>query len=139
MRLLTVLALTAIPTLAAGCGGPPTGMAADLPGSSWTLERIVQDDGTVVRGDGDQVTFGPDGSLAVASCNQCSGRYSVREDVLTVSAPLACTKRACAPGAVELERYLGETATLRRDGAYLVIEPVDGGGQQILLVPAGEG
>ena len=119
------------------CGGAPArGLAADLPGSSWTLERVVLDDGRVVRGDGDQVTFAADGALSLASCNSCSGRYELRDDVLTVDAALACTKRACAPGAVELERYLGGTATVSRDGDYLVVEPAAGRAQQVLFVPA---
>ena len=118
-----------------GCSRPPTGLAAEVPGSSWTVERVVLADGTVVRGDGDRVTFAPDGALTLSSCNVCNGRYAVREDVLTVEEPLACTRAGCAPGAVELERYLGSTATLRRDGAYLVAESE---GAQVLLVPAGD-
>lgn len=135
MRLaLSALALVALST---GCSRAPTGLAAEVPGSSWTLERVVDADGTVLRGDGDRVTFAPDGALTLASCNACSGRYSVREDVLTVEGPLACTARACAPGAVELERYLGGASALRRDGAYLVAESA--GGAHVLLVPAGSG
>ena len=120
-----------------GCGATPTGFQVDLPGSSWTLERVVRTDGSVARGDGDQVTFAADGSLALSSCNACSGEYSVRGDVLSIEAPLACTKRACAPGAVELERVLGTEATLRREGVYLIAEPLTGDAEQVLFVPAG--
>ena len=127
----------AVAALSVGCGGPPTGLAAEVPGSSWTLERVVLADGAVVRGDGARVTFAPDGALSLSSCNECNGRYSVREDVLTVGAPLACTKRACPAGAVELERYFGGVSALRRDGAYLVVEPADAAVGQVLLVPAG--
>ncbi len=130
------LALLALLVLSAGCSQAPTGLAADVPGSSWTLERVVLADGTVLRGDGDRVTFAPDGGLTLASCNVCNGRYSVRDDVLTVEGPLACTLRACEPGTVELERYLGGTATLRPDGGYLIVEPAEGEGAQVLLVPA---
>ena len=137
MRALLLFAVL----LTAGCGSsPPTGLAAEVPGTSWTLERVVLADGTVLRGDGDQVTFAPDGSVVIASCNQCSGRYSMREDLLTVDAPLACTRRACPVSTVELERYLGGVSTLSRDGAYLVAEPLTeaGGvtGVQVLMVPA---
>ena len=133
MRLaLSALVLAALVT---GCGRAPSGLAAEVPGSSWTLERVVLADGTVLRGDGDQVTFASDGAITLASCNVCNGEYAVRGDVLTVEPPLACTKRGCATGAVELERYLGGQATLRRDGAYLVAESADGA--QVLLVPAG--
>ncbi len=98
------------------------------------------DDGTVLRGGAaDQVTFSADGALVLSSCNACNGTYSVREDVLTVDAPLACTRRACAPGAVELERVLGTAATLRRDGVYLIAEPLEGGVEQALFVPAQAG
>ena len=121
----------------AGCGRPPTGLAAEVPGSSWTLERVVLGDGTVLRGDGDRVTFARGGELTLSSCNECTGRYRVRGDELTVEAPLACTRRGCAPGAVELERYLGGVSTLSRDGAYLVVGPAESAAYQVLLVPAG--
>ena len=97
------------------------------------------DDGTVLRGDGDQVTFSADGGIVLSSCNACSGTYSVSQDVLTVDAPMGCTKRACASGQVELERVLGTTATLRRDGVYLIAEPLEGGIEQALFVPASTG
>ena len=126
---------------AAGCGSsPPTGLAAAVPGTSWTVERVVTADGAVLRGDGARVTFAADGALVVSSCNECSGRYTMREDLLTVEAPLACTRRACPDSEIELERYLAGTTALSRDGAYLVAEPVAeaGGltGVQVLLVPA---
>lgn len=112
------------------------GLEADLPGSSWSLERIVLADGSVLRGDGDQITFASGGTLTVSSCNICNGRYAVEGDQLTVQEPLGCTRRACLSGAIELERYLASPATLRRDGAYLVIEPEASEAEQILFVPA---
>ena len=120
-------------------------MEAELPGSSWTLERVVRADGTVQRGAGAQVTFSADGGLVLSSCNACTGRYRVTGDVLTIDGPLACTRRGCAPGEVELERALGASATLRREGVYLVAEPIPGEGEaapqaeQVLFVPAGAG
>ena len=133
--LLTCLVLTA-------CGGsaPTTGLAAELPGTTWTLERVVLPEGGVLRGDGDRVTFAADGSLSVQSCNNCNGQYRVRDGRLEIEA-LACTRRGCPPGDVELERYLSGALTLRRDGAYLILDAVDesgADGPQVLLLPAGE-
>lgn len=126
----------ALSTLAACAGPPPVGRAAEIPGTTWSVERIVSADGDVDRAsETDQVSFGPEGSLSLSSCNLCSGRYAVADSVLTVEPGLACTRRACAPGAIELERHLEGTSVLRRDGVYLVIEP-DSLDEQILLVPA---
>ena len=134
MRLL--LALAAVSFVAACASPPPVGMAAEVPGTTWSVERIVQADGGVIRGsETDQVSFGPEGSLSLSSCNLCSGRYALADSVLTVPPGLACTRRACAPDGLELERHLEGTSVLRRDGAYLVIEP-DSLDEQILLVPA---
>ena len=127
---------------AGGCSQPPlTGLAAELSGSSWTLERVVAPDGAVLRGDDDRVTFAADGTLTISSCNSCAGRYRVRDGVLEVEPGLACTKRACPDGRVELERYFAGPTTLRRDGQYLVVQPstvegADAPEPQILLVPA---
>ena len=135
MRALLVLA-AALCTVAACTPPPPVGLAADVPGTTWSVERVVGGDGQVRRGDGtEQVSFGPEGSLSLSSCNLCSGRYAVADSVLTIGPGLACTRRACATGGLELERYLEGTSVLRRDGAYLVIVP-DSLAAQILLVPA---
>ena len=119
------------------CSSPPTGMAAEVPGSSWTLERVVLKDGRVLRGEG-QVTFSAEGRLVMASCNQCSGSFTLRDSVLTVAEPMACTKRACGPSEVELERHLAGTSALRKEGVYLVAEPMspDAVASEVLLVPA---
>ena len=138
MRPLLVLLLAL-----AGCAGSapaPTGLAAVIPGTSWTLERVVTADGGVLRGDGDQVTFGAGGEVILASCNQCTGQFAMDGDALTVAAPLACTRRACPFGTVELEAYLAGTSTLRREGDYLIAEPLtelgEPTGAQVLMVPA---
>jgi len=130
-----LLALVPVLLLAACQPAPAVGAASDLPGTTWSLERIVPTDAAVVRGSGQQVSFGPEGSLAIASCNQCSGRYTVRDSVLTVTDALACTRRGCPVGTVELERYLSGTSVLRREGAFLVVLP-DSVDAQVFFVPA---
>ena len=139
MRTLSALALLA---LAAGCGPSApivTGLASELPGSSWTLERVVLADGGVLRGDGARVTFAADGALSISSCNECGGRFTMADSVLSVAEPVACTRRACTNGQVELERYLMGESVVRRDGVYLVVEPAAGPAEQVLLVPAATG
>jgi len=132
-------ALFALPALAllliAGCTPTPTGFAASLPGSSWLVDRIVEPDGSVVRGTGETVTFGADGRLSLASCNQCNGGYQVSADgVLTLSEGVACTRRGCPEGAVELEREMQGPLSIARDGEYLVLGGA--GTPQIILLPA---
>ncbi|MGB3542905.1 META domain-containing protein [Rubrivirga sp.] len=124
--LLVVLQISA-------CSAPPSGEAAELPGSSWTVERIVLEDGGLERGDGaQQVTFGDDGSIAISSCNDCSGRFVIEDDALSFSNVLACTKRACPTGTLELERLLGDETQISRDGDFLVLQP-EGSETRILL------
>ena len=54
--------------------------------------------------------------------------------MLTIGTALACTRRACPAGTVELERYFDGTSTIVRDGAYLVVRP-DSVDAQVLLLP----
>lgn len=135
-----VLPFLVLLVTAAGCSrAPATGLAADLPGSTWTLERVVLADGSVLRDAGNEVTFGPDGDLTLSSCNTCTGRFRLRGDELRIEEVLACTERGCPAGAVELERYLAGRHALRMDGQYLVAEPLEEAAEaeQILLLPAG--
>lgn len=133
-----LLLVAVLSFIAVGCQGPaPVGLAADVPGTTWSVERVVLDDGQILRGGNDQVSFGPEGSLSISSCNLCSGRYAMEDSVLTIGEPLACTRRGCAPGALELENHLAGTSVVRRDGIYLVVRP-DSLAEQILLVPASE-
>jgi heat shock protein HslJ len=123
--------------LAAGCSGSATGVASQLAGTTWVVERIVNADGTVIRGSGETVTFGTDGTISLASCNLCSGRYALSGSTLRLDEAMACTRRGCPPGTVELERVLNGERHLRRDGEYLVLE----GGEtvpdapKVLLLP----
>lgn len=131
---LTFALCCALSTVA--CSGPPTGLEADLPGSAWAVERVVTGDGEILRGEG-RVMFGATGGLSVSSCNVCNGTYQVRGDRLFVPEALACTRRGCAPGALELENFFAGDLTIRRDGLYLVVEPRPlNGGPQVLLLPS---
>lgn len=132
--------LVVLVVLIAGCSGPPTGLAADLPGTTWTVERVVRADGMVLRGGDDQVTFGPDGALTLSSCNACNGRYRMRGGALRVEEGMACTKRACPDTRIELERYVAGELTVRLEGQYLIIEgaaETDAPTAQVLLLPEG--
>lgn len=135
----SLIALVVISSSVIGCASsPPTGFAADLPGTTWTVERVVDVDGRILRTDSAEVTFEADGDLALSSCNLCSGSYAVREAELRIDEPLACTRRACLVDSIELERYFAGPLTLRRDGVYLIVEPGGGiEGAQVHLVPSG--
>ena len=140
MRALLIVAAfaTLVGCLAAtsGCAGTPA--VSDFAGTTWTLDRIVGADGSVTRGSGEErLTFGADGRLALASCNQCSGPFQTSGSTLTVGEAMACTRRGCPDGAIELERYVRGQQTLRREGTYLVVEAADATGAttQLLFVP----
>ena len=125
----------------AGCGGGtqvPGGETA-LPGTAWTVERIVYPSGDVVRGSGETIAFGADGTIAMSSCNSCQGRYRFRRGVLRVEDNLRCTRRACAAEEVELERIVAEEQVISRDGPYLVLTARDDrqpDAPQVLLLPS---
>ena len=129
----TLALLSAV--LLGGCGVRPTGLASTLPGSTWLVDRIVGADGSVRRGTGETVAFGADGRISLASCNLCGGAYTVSSSgVLSVGPGLACTRRGCPEGAIELERDLTGALQMSRDGEYLVLSAA-GGAPQILLLP----
>lgn len=126
-------ALLLVVIVAGGCASAPPSPFA---GTAWTLDRIVAPDGDVVRGSGDErLMFGADGRLRVASCNECSGPYRLRGESLSVRSALACTRRGCAEGQIELERYVQGDLAMRREGSYLVLETTgaEGGATQLLF------
>ena len=132
----------ALVLILAGCGGSQSaGGGVLLSGSSWNVERIVRPSGEVVRGQGETLAFGADGSFSTSSCNTCQGRYTLRRDVLEVDGALACTRKACAPDEIELERLFEVPQTVERDGPYLVLSGRASGDEeardptQILLLP----
>lgn len=127
----TRLLAAALLILTAGCGGTSP-LVDDLASTTWTVERVVFSDADVRRGDGETVTFGEDGAVSVASCNQCSGTLRSVGGELVIRSPMACTKRMCGPGVLELERYITDR-TLRRDGLYLIADgpgPIGADGTQ---------
>ncbi|MEL6615611.1 MAG: META domain-containing protein [Bacteroidota bacterium] len=118
MRLLALASVL----LLVGCGGSaPSGPGAVLAGSSWSVERIVYASGEVIRGDGETIAFGADGSVSMASCNTCQGRYRARRGTLSIDETLRCTRKACRPGEIQIERFLSGPQTIERDGPYLVL------------------
>ena len=118
--MLRLLAGFALATFVAGCGGASPALDA-MAGTTWTVERIVVSDTEVTRGDGESVTFGMGGAVSVSSCNQCTGRARAVDGGFVIDPELGCTKRACGPGVLELERLLAGR-TLRRDGVYLIAD-----------------
>lgn len=132
MRALALAALL----VATGCA--TTAPASEYAGTVWTLDRIVTADGAVRRGSGEErLTFGADGALSVASCNQCNGRYEIDGPTLIVDEALGCTRRGCPDGAIELERYTTGALSMRREGTFLIIEAAGVGGvsAQLLFTP----
>lgn len=136
------IALLLVFVVLAGCGGPGSSSrdATLLTGSSWTVERIVYPSGEVVRGDGETIAFGSDGSIAVSSCNNCSGRFDRSRGGVLIDAN-RCTKRACAPGTIELERFVNGQQSVERDGPYLILTAVpaerdSAEAPQVVLLPS---
>ncbi|GAB5535158.1 MAG: hypothetical protein Rubg2KO_14070 [Rubricoccaceae bacterium] len=137
MRFTLLLALLVV----VGCSSPPpTGLSAELPGTAWTLERVVYDDGRVARGTGEQrITFEPDGGVLIVSCNTCNGTYRMRGNELMVRDPMACTRRGCMEGEIELETFFQGEMTLSLDGSYLIIESAEAiEAAQLLFLPVSE-
>ncbi|OZC03025.1 META domain-containing protein [Rubricoccus marinus] len=134
-------ALLALAFIVAGCSGPgASGGGVLLAGSSWSLERIVYPTGEVARGSGETVAFGADGSLSIASCNTCQGRYRMRGATLSVEEGLGCTRMACPTDAVQLEQFFATDVSVRRDGSYLIVTPeveagAASGAPQLILLP----
>lgn len=130
---LLTAALVALSIFGSCAPRPITGTAADLPGA-WVVERVVTSGEKVMRGEGQTVRFERDGTVSMQSCNACNGQYEAQRDELRIEAPVACTKRACPPGAIELERLLTGESVIERDGPYLVVRDAESG-QQVVLLP----
>ena len=125
--------------LAAGCATAPppepVGLAAEIPGTSWSVERAVEADGDLRRGRGEGIAFGTEGAIRLDGCNDCTGRYAIADSVLTVPPGLGCTRQACPTSSLPLGAIVEGTTTLRRDGLYLVLRN-DSLNDELMMVPA---
>lgn len=122
MRLLLALLVVAF---AAGCrttAVPPNPVLG-----TWALSALAQGADSLTTADGlpaDLLRFEDDGGVRTRSCNACSGLY-VLSDRHVVLRNLACTRRACPPDQLELDRYLAGRAAYYRAGDRLVIDVDD--------------
>lgn len=100
--LRTGLSLVAV-ALAAGCAAAPQ-VPPELAGTQWTLARAEA--GVLAQlapSSGVTLQFESDRLAGYSGCNQYSGSYTLRGDVLTAG-PIGATKRACAGDANTIER-----------------------------------
>ena len=117
MRFLVAVAAVAV---LSACSSPAP--VSPYAGTVWTLDRIVAADGSVTRGSGEErLTLSADGSVAMQSCNLCNGRFATADDVLTVAEPVACTRRGCGDGQIQMERFFAGPVGLERSGPTLTV------------------
>lgn len=122
MRLASLLLLAAF-----AVGGCRTVDAPVVPlaGTTWRLAYITATgDDYVIEDDSvppDVLTFDAEGrGVHVTTCNQCAGLYVVGDRTLEITR-LACTRRACPDGRLELDRYLAGRSRWRLEGDRLVL------------------
>lgn len=119
MRLLLVL-LAVVLLAACRTAEPPPNPLAD---TAWELRALVQGGDSLTTADGlpaDLMRFEADGGFRSRSCNLCTGLY-VLSDLHVVVRNLGCTRRACAPARLELDRYVAGRARYRLAGDQLVL------------------
>lgn len=98
--------------------GPPV-----LENTAWEL-RFVELDGVRTESEhADLLWFRDSTSVAIQSCNSCSGSFSVEGNQL-MFAPMACTRRACADHP-ELAEMIGTNVSVARQGDWLILENED--------------
>jgi hypothetical protein len=102
MKPLLILVLAAV-ALGAGCDSSTS--PSDFTSAVFTLEDAsLPPSAGVTDLTPSTITFAPDGTLSVASCNDCGGRYAWDENLLRVS-DLGCTEMACG-GRLDLGPWL---------------------------------
>lgn len=119
---LALLVLTAALLIAAcrTAAPPPNPLA----GTAWELRTLVQGSDSLTAAGGlpaDQVRFQPDSGVRIRSCNTCTGTYRF-SDRHVVTERLACTRRACPAGRLELDRYVAGRAAYRLRGDWLILD-----------------
>jgi heat shock protein HslJ len=100
---------------------------AELTGTTWTLDSLIQGDAasTVPKGVTSTVTFTAQGSVQVSpGCNSGGGPYTVEGDQVTFG-PIALTQMACEGPASDVEaaviQVMDGTATFQLDGSSLTL------------------
>jgi len=122
------LSAAALAILLAGCtgaGAPGDQPAGGLVGPVWVAQEVA---GAPAAGDVPiTLQFGADGRASGrGGCNGYGGPYTLAGDALSFG-PLAATKMACAPEAMDQEqRYFDALAKVKRyavadDGALLLV------------------
>jgi heat shock protein HslJ len=140
MRLLSLVLLAA--ALASGCRTLP--QPSERVVGTWALRAFVEGTDSLSTADGlpnDLLRFEPDGGIRTRSCNVCSGNYVV-SDRHVVARNLACTRRACEVGRLELDRYVAGRAAYRRSGDLLVLDiddQINGIDARLYFAPAAAG
>jgi heat shock protein HslJ len=94
---------------------------------TWALRALAQGGDSLSTADGlpaDLLRFEADSGVRTRSCNACSGNYVVSDNHVVLR-NLACTRRACEVGRLELDRYVAGRAAYRRTGDLLVLDVDD--------------
>jgi heat shock protein HslJ len=120
-----LLILTAALATFAGCDS--TTSPSSFTSSVFTLERAsLPPDSGITDITPSTITFRPDGTLDVQSCNSCEGRYVWDDNFLRVPG-LGCTEIACGPNLdlgqwLDAERIVVSSTSDATDEVTLVAE-----------------
>lgn len=120
-----LLILSAALVLSAGCDSATS--PSSFTSAIFTLERAsLPPDFGITELTPSTLTFRPNGTLDVQSCNQCEGRYAWDDNFLRVSG-LGCTEIACGPNLdlgqwLDAERIVASNVSDANDEVTLVAE-----------------
>ena len=127
MKLLSVIMLTLL--VVAGCDSATS--PSSFTNTVLTLESAsLPPDAGVTELTPSTITFRPDGTLEVESCNTCGGQYAWDGNLLRVTG-LGCTEIACGSRLDLGEWLLGERVVVsdesdREDGEVTLVAERDG-------------